>query len=109
LRAVSAEVGARVPIVSWGRWGVAGMGSLLGERVVVRRTDVSGAVDHPYWDAGGVAGVQGAWQARSWLRFAVFADAGYRPTRRVVQIPDGPSLRVNAWSVRSGIGGGVTW
>jgi hypothetical protein len=109
LRALAAEVGVRVPILARGQAGLSGTAALLAERIVLRRRDVPDARDHGYWEGGATAGITAAWRPRSWLYFAVFGDAGYRPTARQVEIAGGPSLRLNAWSLRAALAAGVSW
>jgi hypothetical protein len=66
-------------------------------------------VDHAYVEGGAALGALGVFAPRPWLRLSVAADAAYRPTRRQVEVADGPSATLDTWSVRAVAGVGLAW
>jgi hypothetical protein len=77
--------------------------------VGLRRRDVAQAGPHDYVDAGASAGLEATLRPRRWAHLSLFTDATYRPTSRRVDIAGGPSLRLDAWSARLGLGIGLDW
>ena len=109
LSALVAEAGARVPLVGRGRFRLDGVATLLVERIVLRRQDVPDAAAHGYFEAGAALGGLAVFAPRPWLRLAMGVDAGFRPTRRQIDVPDGPSATLDTWSLRGISGIGLAW
>jgi hypothetical protein len=106
-----ADLGGRLPLGTWprARLRLDGTVSLLLERIVLRRQDVAGAASHPFWDGGALLGAQVVVSPRPWWHLGLFADAGFRPTWRNVQVQAGPGVALNAWSARAALQAGLSW
>jgi hypothetical protein len=109
--AMAAEAGLRWPLFASGagRLRLHGTTAALLERVTLRRHDILQASDHAYLDAGAAAGAVLVYHPRPWASLSLFAEGAFRPTRRQIDIPGGPSVALDAWSGRAGVGAGLAW
>jgi hypothetical protein len=87
----------------WARrpWRLVGQLALLAERSSVRRVGIDGAREHGFWDLGGAIGAGVALSLPAGLETGVSLESVVFPLGRVIEIPDGPSARLNGVDFRS--------
>jgi hypothetical protein len=100
LTAVPIRAGWRHVLWASRRWLVVLTVAAVVERLTVQRVDLPRSAAHPFWDVGLGSGVVVARRLAGDLWLGLGLDAALYVPGREVEVPDGPSARLNLVSLR---------